>query len=114
MQTLLKRVTLIAALAGLTTACAGPVGPNTAGGALTGAGFGAIIGHAIQPAGGAGTGALAGAVLGGALGNSMDNAGYGYGPPPPRYRPWRRYDYGPPPGYYGNYGPPPSYYNNRW
>ncbi len=104
-------LTILAALLGLTTACAPPppgAPPNyyTTGNALMGAAAGAAIGHAIDPTGGAVTGALGGALIGGAIGNQMDyqeqQLRY-YEGQPPRY-----YNYDD--GYYNR--PPPRYYNN--
>ena len=84
-------------------ACTDPYDPGqrAAGGALIGAGTGALIGGAA----GGGRGAATGALIGGAVGAA---GGVATTPPPPRYYP--QSGYYPQPGYYPDYPPPPPGY----
>lgn len=74
MKTILTSTAAVVAALALSN-CAEPVGPNTqrgaVGGALLGAGAGAIIGN---QSGRAGEGALIGAAAGGALGGTYGNS----------------------------------------
>jgi surface antigen len=75
------------------------MGPNQVGGALVGAGAGALLGAQLGAGSGnlaaIGAGATLGAIIGGGIGESADRANaapyYGYAPPPyaaPRYSPY--------------------------
>ncbi|GEM_PF-5256075 len=93
------------------TGCATHTGRTALGGALVGAGAGALVGHAVGDSGvGALVGAGTGALLGGIIGNELDlhdryHRGYAVPPapcPPAYYEPYYPPHYHPPvhPRYY--------------